>query len=118
MVDNVFIPGNTIISVPTYTMQRDERYWPEAMTFRPERWEGLSTEKAPWLSFPRGQWSCSGRALGMMEMRMVLSRIAMAYDFTFTEGNDGTKFDTEWMDTFTQTLPALPLVFTPRAIKA
>ncbi|GKU09605.1 unnamed protein product, partial [Fusarium langsethiae] len=47
IIDDFFIPGDIVISVPTYTMQRDERYWPDALSFKPERWEGLSTEKVP-----------------------------------------------------------------------
>ena len=113
MVDDVFIPGDTVTSVPTYTMQRDERYWPDALSFKPERWEGLSTEKVPWIPFTRGQWTCSGKALAMMEMRMVLGRIALQYDISFPEGVTADNVEFRFKDTFTQTLPPLHLVFTP-----
>ncbi|CAI6065999.1 unnamed protein product [Clonostachys chloroleuca] len=114
MVDGTFIPGDTVTSVPTYTIQRDERYWPDALSFKPERWEGLSTEKAPWLPFTRGQWACSGRAVAMMEMRMVLGRIALHYDLSFPPPVTPETAEFVFQDTFTQTLPPLPLVFTPR----
>jgi cytochrome P450 len=113
MVDDVFIPGDIVTSVPTYTMQRDERYWPDALSFKPERWEGLHTEKVPWIPFTRGQWACSGKALAMMEMRMVLGRIALQYDISFPAGVTAENVDFRFKDTFTQTLPPLPLVFTP-----
>lgn len=114
MVDGTFIPGDTVTSVPTYTIQRDERYWPDALSFKPERWEGLSTEKAPWLPFTRGQWACSGRAVAMMEMRMVLGRIALHYDLSFPPPVTPETAEFVFQDTFTQTLPPLPLMFTPR----
>ncbi|KAL6856827.1 cytochrome P450 [Trichoderma novae-zelandiae] len=113
MVDNDFIPGGTVIAVPTFSIQRDPRFWSDADVFKPERWEGLSTEKSPWIPFTRGQWACPGRNLAMMEMRMVLSRIALQYNVSFANPDDGKSFDTDVMDTFTLTLPPLHLMFTP-----
>ncbi|KAK1240462.1 hypothetical protein MKX07_004490 [Trichoderma sp. CBMAI-0711] len=40
LIDGQFIPGGTIATVPTYTIQRDERYWEDPLVFKPERWEG------------------------------------------------------------------------------
>jgi cytochrome P450 len=37
-VDGVYIPGNTIISVPMYVTSRDERYYERPLEFIPERW--------------------------------------------------------------------------------
>lgn len=45
---------------------------------------------------------------------MVLSRVALEYDVSFAPGENGVKFDTEVMDTYTVTLPPLHLCFTPR----
>lgn len=114
-VDGIFIPGNTVVSVPTYAMQLDERYWEEALSFKPERWEGLSTEKVPWIPFSRGQWTCPGKALAMMELRMVLGRIALQYDISFPAKTTIESVDLDFKDTFTQTLPPVYLVFTPKA---
>ncbi|KAL6883208.1 cytochrome P450 [Trichoderma longibrachiatum] len=113
MIDGEFIPGGTVVAVPTFTVQRDPRFWPDPNDFRPERWDGLSTEKVPWLPFTRGQWACPGRNLAMMEMRMVLSRIALQYNVAFAHSDAAKKFDSDVMDTFTLTLPPLHLVFTP-----
>ncbi|KAH0493464.1 hypothetical protein TgHK011_000132 [Trichoderma gracile] len=43
-IDDQFIPGGTIAAVPTYTIQRDERYWEDPLVFKPERWEGCVTD--------------------------------------------------------------------------
>lgn len=114
MIDDDFIPGDTVVSVPTYTIQRDPRFWANAHDFRPERWESLSTEKAPWIPFTRGQWACPGRNLAMMEIRMVISRIALEYNIAIAEEDLGERFDKEAKDTFTLTLPPLRLVFSPK----
>lgn len=113
-IDDVNIPGDVVVSVPTYTIQRDPRYWNDASEFIPERWEKLSTEKAPWLSFSRGQYNCPGRNLAMMELRMVLSRIALRFDISLVSKRDGDIFDRDAKDTFTLAIPPLPMLFTRR----
>ncbi|RFU23751.1 hypothetical protein B7463_g12587, partial [Scytalidium lignicola] len=116
-IDDVFIPADTIVSVPAYTIHRDPRYWGteyDVLAFRPERWETLSPEKTPWIPFTRGQFSCPGKNLAFMELRMVLSQVAMRYDLAFPEGEDGGRFDSEAKDTFTLNVPALPIVFRSR----
>ena len=52
-----------------------------------------------------------------MELRMVLSRVALNFDIAFANGEDGIKFDTEVKDTFTLTLDPLHMTFTPRKSK-
>ncbi|KAM6510175.1 hypothetical protein FALCPG4_017800 [Fusarium falciforme] len=112
-IDEVFIPGDTIVSVPTYTIQRDERYWENALEFRPERWESVNPEKVAWIPFSRGQYSCPGKNLAFMELRMVLGRIALEYSLAFPPGDDGEAFDKGARDTFTLNVPELPIIFTP-----
>lgn len=114
-IDEVLIPRNTIVSVPAYTIQRDERYWgADAAEFKPERWEKLSTDKVPWIPFTKGQFSCPGKNMAMMEIRMVLGRIALLYDLRFAPGEGGLRFEREAKDTFTMTVPELPVVFKRR----
>jgi cytochrome P450 len=114
-IDEITIPGDTIVSVPAHTIHRDERYWKNALEFIPERWEDLSPDKTPWIPFTRGQLSCPGKNLAFMELRMVLSRIALRYDVSFAEGFDEVEFDQGAKDTFTLNVTSLPLVFTVKA---
>ncbi|KAL7784098.1 cytochrome P450 [Trichoderma ceciliae] len=88
-IDSEFIPGGTIVAVPTYTIQRDGRHWEDPLAFKPERWEKLSTEKSPWIPFSRGHFVCPGGHLAMMGLPMVLSRIALQYDVAFPLGQNG-----------------------------
>lgn len=53
-IDDIYIPGKMIVSVPTFTIQRDERYFTRAREFIPERWEGVSKESVPFIPFSRG----------------------------------------------------------------
>lgn len=118
-IDEVFIPGDVVVSVPTYTIQRDPRYWGEdgATEFRPERWEDIPSQEAvPFLPFTRGRYACVGKNLAMMEMRMVISRLALRYDIGVAKEDE--KGMEEWedksLDTFIMTTPPLPLVFKRR----
>ncbi|KAH8887218.1 cytochrome P450 [Thozetella sp. PMI_491] len=113
-VDDVFIPGDTVVYVPTYTIHRDTRYWESAIEFVPERWETMSAEKEPFLPFSKGEFGCPGKSVAWMELRMALSLIALRFDIAFAPGEDGVKFEEEAKDYFTLALPALSLVFTPR----
>lgn len=110
-IDGIHIPGDTVMTVPTWTIQRDPRYWSDPLSFKPERWASLSTESVPFIAFTRGRWVCPGRALAMMEMRTLIGRMALRFDMALAE--DGAKFEAGMKDTFTMTLPPLPLVFTP-----
>lgn len=53
-IDEVYIPGDTIVAVPTHTIQRDERYYERPLDFDPERWERISPEKSAFIPFTRG----------------------------------------------------------------
>jgi cytochrome P450 len=39
-IDEVWIPGETIVVLSQYVLQRDERYFPSGSEFIPERWLG------------------------------------------------------------------------------
>lgn len=123
------IPGDTIVSVPAHTIQRDPRYWDQPREFVPERWGnnnssnngdeggggGLTPERAPFIAFTRGEFACPGKNLALMEMRMVISRVALRYRrLAFAVPEDVVRFDEGAMDTFTMSLPPLPLVLTRR----
>lgn len=115
-IDDRFIPGDTVVSVPCYTIQRDPRYWDDALQFRPERWEeAVSIEGgSAFVGFSRGQFACPGKNLALMEMRIALSKMALGYELEFPAGWDEERWEEGIRDTFTASLPPLPLVLKPR----
>lgn len=113
-IDEMFIPGGINVSVPTYAIQRDPKYWKRPLEFFPERWETITPESVPFLPFTKGKYMCPGKNLAIMEMTMVLSRVALRYKLGPLEEDIGEKFENGHLDTFTMSVPALPLVFTRR----
>jgi cytochrome P450 len=61
-----------------------------------------------------GAYSCPGKNLAQMSLRISLSMIAQNFDVSFASGETGEAFEKEILDTFTVTLPSLQLRFTPR----
>jgi cytochrome P450 family 628 len=61
-----FIPGNTIVQVPSYTVFRDERAFESPNEFIPERWTSrpeLVRDKSVYIPFNTGQSSHAGTGL-------------------------------------------------------
>jgi len=61
-----------------------------------------------------GPYSCAGKPMALLEMRMILCRIVMNFDMAFADGEDTVNFCNDQKDHFTMQLPPLGLVFTPR----
>lgn len=117
-IDEAFIPGNTNVLVPVSLIHRDPRWWQEAQDFVPERFGErrveMGTDQAPYLPFSMGAYSCPGKNLAQLSLRIALSTIVQNFDISFAPGETGEKFDKEMLDTFTVTLPPLQLQFNPR----
>ncbi|KAF2139216.1 uncharacterized protein K452DRAFT_275327 [Aplosporella prunicola CBS 121167] len=118
MVDETFIPGNTHVFVPMKLIQNDPRYWQQADEFIPERFgerrAEMGTDGAPFMPFNIGTYSCPGKNLAIMSLRISISNIAQLYNVSFAPGETGEAFDTGALDTFTTTLPPVMLQFTRR----
>ncbi|KAI4602498.1 hypothetical protein KJ359_009742 [Pestalotiopsis sp. 9143b] len=114
-VDEVHIPGDTTVFVPTQLIQTDARYWgSRAAEFVPERFSDQDCTDAPFLPFQLGLHSCPGKNLALMSLRIALSKVALNFDMSFAPGEDGANFDDAALETFTTTLPSLQLQFSKR----
>ncbi|OJD10365.1 hypothetical protein AJ78_08596 [Emergomyces pasteurianus Ep9510] len=71
-----WIPGNTLVSTPTYSLHRDPRNFDQPNSFIPERWTSpasanLIKQKEAFNPFLIGADSCAGKAMALMELRLV-----------------------------------------------
>ncbi|KAL1980003.1 hypothetical protein VTN96DRAFT_4825 [Rasamsonia emersonii] len=117
-VDEVYVPGDVNVFVLIQLIQTDERYYRDAQDFVPERWgerrEEMGTDSAPFLPFSLGPYSCPGKNLAMMSLRIAISCIAQQFDISFAPGESGEGFDKGALDAFTTTLPPLFVQFSRR----
>ncbi|KAK7423226.1 hypothetical protein QQZ08_009122 [Neonectria magnoliae] len=116
-IGDVFIPGDTILQIPSHTMNRDTRLFDHPNEFIPERWTTrpeLTKDKSIFHPFSTGRYSCVGKQLGLMELRYVTSQVLRRYDVKLAEGRTAKGFLAGLKDGFTLASPGLNLVLTPR----
>ncbi|KAJ3522636.1 hypothetical protein NM208_g12776 [Fusarium decemcellulare] len=116
-IDDTFIPGNTIVKAPSYTMYRDERAFVQPLEFIPERWTSkpeLIKDSSAYAPFSIGRYSCVGKQLGLMEIRYVVTEILTRYTFELAPNTDTKKFLDGKQDCFTLALADLNVIFTAR----
>lgn len=83
-----FFPEGTVLSVPTYTIHRDEEVWgKDPEVFRPERWfeQDKNAVQKTYNPFSFGPRSCIGRNLANMELLIIVSSILRRYDFVLED---------------------------------
>ena len=67
------LPKDTNVVIPIYVMQRNEKYWPKAHSFLPERFMDESLEKSyAFMPFSRGQRRCIAELFAMTEMAVIV----------------------------------------------
>ena len=79
------VPSRTIVITSQYIIHRDERYWPNALEFRPERWlDEEAKEKRPkfaYFPFGGGGRICIGDAFAWTEGVILLAVMARRWRF-------------------------------------
>ncbi|KAH8826626.1 cytochrome P450 [Flagelloscypha sp. PMI_526] len=120
VIEDTYIPGDVVVSVPTYTIQRDPRWFERPEEFWPERWQGLihgpDSSKEGYTPFTRGPYACVGKHAAWMEMKAAVSRLALNFNFTFRSVEDTETFEKNQKDTFTLAVPPLRMFLKERAV--
>ncbi|KAL3442746.1 cytochrome P450 monooxygenase [Aspergillus insuetus] len=112
-----YIPGDVMVCVPTHTLFRDQRVFVQPQEFLPERWTTrpeLIREPSAFIPFNAGPYSCVGKQLALMELRLVAAEILTRYNVRFAEGQKPDVFLESCHDTFTLATGPLELVFEKR----
>jgi cytochrome P450 len=77
------VPGSIVVVAP-WLLHHDERWWPEPLTFRPERWVGDEQERRPryaFLPFGGGPRVCIGEPFARLEAAMIVASIGRRWRF-------------------------------------
>ncbi|PHH68650.1 hypothetical protein CDD82_375 [Ophiocordyceps australis] len=112
-----FIPGNTTIVAPRYSIFRSETCYHDANEFVPERWTSrpeLVKDSRSFLPFAQGRYTCLGKALALSELRVVTALLVSKYHIRFPQGEAGESVERDLRDQFTAAPGGLGLVFEAR----
>ncbi|KAI5803281.1 cytochrome P450 [Peziza echinospora] len=91
------LPQGTVVGVPIYAIHHNPLYFPDPFTFMPERWIESEAEeftdpevaRSAYLPFSIGSRGCIGKSLALMELRLVIARVAWEWECTLLEGVEG-----------------------------
>ncbi|MFC6091758.1 cytochrome P450 [Saccharothrix lopnurensis] len=78
-------PGKQI-TVCTYLLHRDQRHWPQAEAFRPDRWAD-TRQHGPYLPFGAGPFVCAGAAVAHTLAADLLTALTDRADLTIHGAN-------------------------------
>jgi cytochrome P450 len=82
--DGHTISKGSIVVIAPWLLHHDERWWPEPLTFLPERWLGDEQEARPryaFVPFGGGPRVCIGEPFARMEAAMIVASIGRAWRF-------------------------------------
>ena len=77
------IPAKSYVMVSPFVTQRDERWFPDAATFSPERWEGAPPDfdARPFFPFSTGPRTCLGEHFASMALPLLVATFAQRWTF-------------------------------------
>jgi len=85
------VPRRTIVIMSQYLVHRDERFWPDAAAFRPERWLDEKAQEArpkfAYFPFGGGGRICIGDAFAWTEGVILLAVMARSWRFEAVPGH-------------------------------
>ncbi|KAL5356483.1 cytochrome P450 [Aspergillus floccosus] len=83
-----FFPEGTVVGVNTWVAHYDEEVFPDAKSFRPERWieaeedpERLKMMNDMYMPFGLGSRTCLGKHISILEMSKLIPRLVRDFDF-------------------------------------
>jgi len=87
-IDGYTVKKGNVACIPTYTNQRNEKYWYNPEAFDPNRFLSPLTEDQATLYTPfgKGPQSCIGRQFAIMEATIAIAMLVQRYRLTLTAG--------------------------------
>ena len=80
-IGDFFVPAGSNVQIFYFPPQRDERYFPRADEFRPQRWLTSQPDRprCSYMPFGSGSRACAGEAFGRTNLTCVLASIAQKW---------------------------------------
>jgi len=81
-------PARTLFMVPVQLMHHDSRWFPDQLTFRPERFgpEAPAFPRGAYLPFGAGPRVCLGQHLAMTEMTVIAAMVLQRFSLSVPDG--------------------------------
>ncbi|RYC55763.1 hypothetical protein CHU98_g10454 [Xylaria longipes] len=118
MIEGTFIPANTKIMTPRYSISRLESAYEDPNSFIPERWYSkphLIKDKRAFAPFGIGRTSCVGKKLSLVLIRLFTAAILSKYDIRVAPNTgNGEAVERDMKDQLTANAGELVLVFNQR----
>ncbi|PIP90169.1 MAG: hypothetical protein COW01_12945 [Bdellovibrionales bacterium CG12_big_fil_rev_8_21_14_0_65_38_15] len=89
IIDGHHIPANTSLVLTQWVTHRDERYWQDPLTFKPERFIDCNLKYAQdgtFFPFALGARACIGEAMAMLEAQVALEVLMKNFSFELCSG--------------------------------
>lgn len=80
------VPEDSLVVLPSWVVHRDDRWWDDPETFRPDRFLGGDADRPELAYFPfgGGQRQCIGRRFALQELRVAVAALLADYRFEAT----------------------------------
>lgn len=87
-IRDLVIPKGAAITVLTYMIHKDKRYYPDADVFNPERFISPENEIHPFqfVAFSAGPRNCIGQKFAMLELKCSLAKIVRNFEIQPVDG--------------------------------
>jgi cytochrome P450 len=84
------VPAGTVLALSPFVIQRDARFWPDPLRFRPERFTADAKAERPrfaYFPFGGGARSCIGEGFAWMEGVLLLATIGQRFRLRLLPGH-------------------------------
>ena len=80
----ITLPAGSVVVVSPWVLHHDERWWPDAHAFSPDRWLAADPERPrhAYLPFGGGPRMCIGEGFAWMEAGLAMAAIAQRWRFS------------------------------------
>lgn len=86
-LDGYTVPRGAVLRITPWVMHHDERWFPDASRFQPERFldDAPSPPKGAWMPFGTGPRVCIGQHFAMLEMTLLAAMLLQRYTLDSTD---------------------------------
>ena len=97
-VNGYELPADEEVHLSIFAVHRDERFYDDPESFRPDRWEADLEDQLPeyaYMPFGGGRRACIGREFALLEATLVLATIGQEWEFEWKGEDDSMSIEPE-----------------------